>query len=87
MPFPLAIPIIGSAIAGIAIPFFFPTKAEQEREEIKADVLSEIKINGFTNTNGTFTLDKKIEEPKQITNFQNVLIILALLFVVLLVIR
>ncbi len=87
MPLPLAIPLIGSAIASIAIPFFFPTKAEQEREEIKDKVLSEIKINGFTNTNGTFTLNKKIETPQKVKDFSNILIIFAMLFVVMLVLK
>lgn len=87
MPLPLAIPLVATAIAGIVIPFFFPTKPEQEKAEIKDKVLSEIKINGFTNNNGTFTLNKKIETPQKVKDFSNILIILALLFVVMLVIK
>jgi|APSaa5957512535_1039671.scaffolds.fasta_scaffold02589_18 hypothetical protein len=87
MPLPLAIPIIGSTIAGIALPFFFPSKPEQEKTEIKDKVLSEIKINGFTNNNGTFTLERKNTVSPKVDHFQNVAILIAILFIVMVVTR
>ena len=87
MPVPLIIPIVASTIAGISLPFFFPSKPEQEKAEIKEKVLSEIKINGFKNNNGTFTLEKKNTVSPKVENFTNVIILIAILFVVMLVMK